>query len=307
MSHINLYNSMNFSEDVNKAICNISKDQRELLSIYKIGSSVENTPMLAINLGIGSKKILINATHHAREMISTILLLDQIQYILNLYKKNSSVDNINIRELLHKVTLVFVPLVNPDGADLVLNGKYFLSNQYKNMFYLQRNSFESWKSNIRGVDLNRNYPTKHPSNDTVNYPGPKGYTGPWYFSEPETSALKDLTEFCLFEGSISYHSSGEEIYWQFNQSKEEKNRDLQIAKKISEETTYNLLPEEEINLGNGYKDWFIENYKKPALTMEVSPYVGERKVPQKYYQQIFQQNKNVPIIFAREILNNSLN
>ena len=125
---------MNFSEDVNEAICNISKDQRELLSIYKIGSSVENTPILAINLGIGSKKILINATHHAREMISTILLLDQIQYILNLYKKNSSVDNINIRELLHKVTLVFVPLVNPDGADLVLNGKYFLSNQYKICF-----------------------------------------------------------------------------------------------------------------------------------------------------------------------------
>ena len=118
---------------------------------------------------------------------------------------------------------------------------------------------------------------------------------------------KGLDRIFLFEGSISYHSSGEEIYWQFNQSKEEKDRDLQIAKKISKETTYNLLPEEEVNLGNGYKDWFIENYKKPALTMEVSPYVGERKVPQKYYQQIFQQNKNVPIIFAKEILNNSLN
>ena len=100
---------MNFSEDVNEAICNISKDQRELLSIYKIGSSVENTPILAINLGIGSKKILINATHHAREMINTILLLDQIQYILNLYKTKSYIESINIRELQHKVTLVFVP------------------------------------------------------------------------------------------------------------------------------------------------------------------------------------------------------
>ena len=63
-----------------------------------------------------------------------------------------------------------------------------------------------------------------------------------------------------------------------------------------------MIEEPRPNRGNGYKDWFIENYKKPALTMEVSPYVGERKVPIKYYQRIFQQNKNVPIIFAKEVL-----
>ena len=302
MSNINLYKSMNFSEDVNKAICNLAKEYKEILCIYKIGSSVENTPILAINLGLGKKKILINATHHARELINTILLLDQIQYIVNLYETNASVKDISIRELLNEITFVFVPLVNPDGADLVLNGISSVSNQYINMFSLKREFFESWKSNIRGVDLNRNYPTGYPSSDTVNYPGSKGYTGPWYFSEPETCALKDLTESCLFEGSISYHSSGEEIYWEFNQLEEERCRDFQIAKIISEETGYALIEEPRPNRGNGYKDWFIENYKKPALTMEVSPYVGERKVPIKYYQRIFQQNKNVPIIFAREVL-----
>ncbi|WP_455539263.1 M14 family zinc carboxypeptidase [Terrisporobacter sp.] len=299
MGYINLYESQNFSQDVNETICNLARNNKDIISLYKIGLSVQGTPILAINLGFGDKKILINATHHARELMGTILLLDQIEYILNLYKNNLRVKGIYVRELLNQVKFVFVPLVNPDGADLVLNGISSVSNEYINSYYLRRNTFESWKSNIRGVDLNRNYLTKYPSHDTVKIPGAKGYGGYCYFSEPETCALKNLTEFALFDGAISYHSSGEEIYWQYNQLNIE--RDLHIAEKISKETTYSLVEEEEPVRGSGYKDWFIENYQKPSLTMEIAPYVGERKVPAKYYKKIFEQNKNVPFIFAREV------
>lgn len=282
----NLYKSMNFSQDVNEIICHIASKNRNLMTIYKIGSSVLNTPILAINVGFGKYKILINATHHARELINTLLLLDQIQYIANLYEHNCFVKDINIKKLLKEVTFVFVPLVNPDGADLVLRKK----------------SYECWKANIRGVDLNRNYPTKYPSTDIVNCPSSKNFGGYLYFSEPEVCALRDLSEYCLFEGSISYHSSGEEIYWQFNQDEEDFKRDFEIAKIISKETGYKLIEEDKPNEGSGYKDWFIENYHKPSLTMEVSPYVGERKVPIENYSKIFAENKNIPLIFAQKIL-----
>ena len=65
---------------------------------------------------------------------------------------------------------------------------------------------------------------------------------------------------------------------------------------------YNLEIEKEPVTGSGYKDWFVENYQKPGLTIEVSPYVGERKVPIENYKDIFERNKNVPILFAQEVL-----
>ena len=285
-SSINLYKCDDFSNSVNDEILDIRKYNKDIVSVDKIGLSIKRTPILSIKLGKGPIKVFINGTHHAREAITTVLILDQIKYILSLYKNNSYIYDISIKDILDKVTFIFVPLVNPDGADLVLSGN---------------KCYRNWKANVNGVDLNRNYPTTYPDQDTVLIPGFKGYPGLYSFSEPETIALKYLTEKYLFDGAISYHSSGEEIYWQFNQLNEE--RDLKIANKISKETNYTLLYEEKPNIGSGYKDWFIENYQKPSLTIEVSPYVGENKVPIENYKKIFQDNKNVPIIFANEILN----
>ena len=205
----------------------------------------------------------------------------------------------SIHKLLKYVTFVFVPLVNPDGADLVLNGGKFISPKYKYEPYLKEELFPRWKANIRGVDLNRNYPTKYPDDDSVTSPQYQLYKGPYYFSETETYALKCLTEKYLFDGTISYHSSGEVIFYQYNQL--DMQRDLEIASEISKETGYELEEENPPVTGSGYKDWFIENYEKPALTIEISPYVGEQKVPVENYREIFERNKNVPILFAQEV------
>ena len=298
-SYINLYQSSHFSKYVNEAIYNLQRQNKELLSVNKIGESVQGTPILSVVIGEGSTKILIQGTHHAREAITTILLLDQINYLLKLYEMDKCINNMSIDKLLKYVTFVFVPLVNPDGADLVINGGKHISPQYKCKPYLKEELFPRWKANINGVDLNRNYPTNYPADDSVNHPQYKLYKGPYYFSEPETKALKCLTEKYLFDGTISYHSSGEVIFYKFNQLNLE--RDLAIANKISKETGYELEDEKPPIIGSGYKDWFIENYEKPGLTIEVSPYVGEQKVPVENYRDIFERNKNVPILFAEEV------
>ena len=298
-SYINLYQSSHFSKGVNEAIYNICKHNKKLLSLNKIGESVQGTPILSITIGEGSTKILIQGTHHAREAITTILLLDQINHLLKLYKMDKSINNMSIDKLLKYVTFVFVPLVNPDGADLVIDGGKHVSSKYKYKPYLKEKLFPCWKANINGVDLNRNYPTKYPSDDSVTHPQYKLYKGPYCFSEPETYALKCLTEKYLFAGTISYHSSGDVIFYKYNQLNIE--RDLAIASKISKETGYVLEDEKQPITGSGYKDWFIENYEKPGLTIEVSPYVGEQKVPVENYRDILERNKNVPILFAQEV------
>ena len=117
---------------------------------------------------------------------------------------------------------------------------------------------------------------------------------------PYTKRRWDAINKYKFDGTISYHSSGEEIYWYYNQI--HTHRDFIIANEISKETGYKLVPNEVSNTGSGYKDWFIEQYEKPGLTIEVSPYVGPVKVPIENYNDIWQKNRNVPILFAQCVL-----
>ena len=298
-SFIHLYHARSFSSSINRAIYKLKKHYPNLLSLYEIGRSIQGTPILALYLGSGPIKLLIHGTHHAREAITTILILDQIQYLIGLYQKNTCIQDLSICTLLKQVTFVFVPLVNPDGADLVLNGETAISTKYKNCSYLQEKLFPSWKANIRGVDLNENYPTRYPAPNLNSSPSYQLYPGLYPFSEPETLALKRLTEKDLFAGTISYHSSGEEIYWYYNQ--ENTQRDLTIAQQIAQLTNYKLIPKKLPTTGSGYKDWFIETYHQPSLTIEIAPYIGPKKVPKKFYPYIFYKNKDVPIVFARFI------
>ena len=80
-SYINLYQSSHFSKSINEAIYNLCKHNENLLSLNKIGESVQGTPILSIIIGEGSTKILIQGTHHAREAITTILLLLNLHHL----------------------------------------------------------------------------------------------------------------------------------------------------------------------------------------------------------------------------------
>lgn len=142
--------------------------------------------------------MFINASHHAREYMTTALTLNQIETIAQAYEKNASIGNYNVRELLDEVSIWFAPLVNPDGVEYCING------------------YPEWKANITGVDLNRNYDARRDIFiDDPGKPSAENYPGGSGFSEPETKAMRDFCFNHNFDISISYHSAGEIIYWNF--------------------------------------------------------------------------------------------
>ncbi len=294
-----IYASPNFSKTVNKTILALEERYPNSISVFEIGKSVQGESILALEVGKGPKQILINATHHARESLTTVLTLDQIDYIAKLSEQNGVSGGSNVRALLDKVTIVFVPLLNPDGANLVLNGGQSISPEFQGKGHLKPSLYPSWKANINGVDLNVNYPTSRPGPVAKKWPSSEGYKGPTLLSEPETKQLVALCEERLFDGSISYHSSGEIIFWHFNQQNVA--RDQKIAQAVSKATGYRLVGKSNPTIGNGFKDWFVEKYQKPGLTIEISPYVGSKAVPISRYQSIWEKNKNVPIIFASQV------
>ena len=117
-----------------------------------------------------------------------------------------------------------MPMVNPDGVDLVLNGLDRSNPYYNDLIKWNNGSTDfskNWSANIRGVDLNHNYDAMwQKSKDAeksygVYGPGPSRYSGTAPESESESKAVADFTRKNNFRLVIAYHSQGEVIYWNF--------------------------------------------------------------------------------------------
>jgi len=134
--------------------------------------------------------------------------------------------------------------------------------------------------------------------DILNDPGKPAsmnYRGEAPFSEVETNIVKDLCQKYDFEISIAYHSAGEVIFWYAYQDEEQEKRDMAIAKEISYITGYRIDMTRKTS--GGMKDWFVQEYGKPGLTIEIgSPkYIGDFiQLPYSEYEKIWFSNRDIP-------------
>ncbi|MCL6585021.1 MAG: M14 family metallocarboxypeptidase [Anoxybacillus sp.] len=275
----------------------------DLIQVQIIGKSVEGRNIYAIKLGKGSKEIFMNASHHAREHITTNVLMEMLDTYAFAYNNFSKVDKYDARSILNRTSIWFVPMVNPDGVTLVQKGPKAVKNG-KLVLAINKGkrNFSAWKANIRGVDLNRQYNANWKDiSKKVKKTDYKNYKGPKPFSEPEVQALRQFTLAHKFEITISYHSSGEIIYWYFQQPKKYISRDQRLASMIAKQTGYSLVKPKKNPGGGGYKDWFISTFQKPGFTIEVAPYVGEKPVPLKLFPSIWKKNYTIGLMMANEV------
>jgi len=104
----------------------IEKLPKNLFTVAEVGKSVEGKSIFSIKIGNGKEKVLIWSQMHGNENTATIALLD----IFNFLSADDSFDDFR-KTIFSELTLYFVPMLNPDGAD-----------KYK-------------RENAIGIDLNR--------------------------------------------------------------------------------------------------------------------------------------------------------
>jgi len=133
------------------------------------------------------------------------------------------------------------------------------------------------------VDLNLNYPAgweqavKNKMKKGINSPGSRDYPGPNAISEIETKNMINFTKINNFDMTISLHSQGQEIYWDYLNKKIEKA--YEIGKKFEKVSGYILTSPHYNSSFAGYKDWFIKEFNKPGYTIEIGK--GEEGKPLK--------------------------
>lgn len=235
------------------------------LKIDTIGRSWDDRNIYSISTFFNEKKdwIIIQGAIHAREHLSTDFIIFLAEIIDKNYLYFESLDDFP--------NICFVPMVNPDGVEIVYFGKDKIKNNIlqKNISnIIKNNNYKLFKSNARGVDLNNNFDAKFELHEGACEPNFQGFRGEYAISEKETQALCDLTIKIKPIFTISYHLKGEEIYYDFYQQEEQLNRDRKIAELVAKANNYSIKSVQNISFG-GYKDWCISKLNIPSLTIEL--------------------------------------
>ena len=262
------------------------------LEIEQLARSAYGRPIWAVTVGEGERRVLYSAAHHANEWLTATVLLKFIQDYAEALQNDGEIGGIQARALYQTASISLIPLVNPDGVDLVTGAATEdereqareLSEFYPNIPFPV-----GWKANLEGVDLNLQYPAGWLMAREIKFsqgytrPGPRDYVGRAPLSQIEAQALSDFTERIDPALVIAWHSQGQVIYWQYGGIEVPGARDL--AERFAAVSGYRLEDTPYNSSFAGYKDWFIQSYRRPGFTVEVG--TGENPLPVEQFDEIY--------------------
>lgn len=282
----------------------MEKDLEKLLYKHKgkihidsMGKSWDKREIYRIAVGRpdAARKILFTGAIHGREYITARLLIKQTeQFLESISKSGKDYEN---------TTVYVIPMVNPDGVALCHRGAEGIRDKKlrQEILKIKRQDakkkadceyFIRWKANARGVDLNRNFDAfwgKYESGNSS--PSSEKYKGEYPESEIETKLLTNFTRKEKFSATVSYHSSGEVIYWDFGQRGELREKTEKMAKGVSYVTGYKIEDGWDQTDPAGYKDWAVLKMEIPSVTIEIGK--GDSPLLQDEFPQIWEKNKHV--------------
>ena len=256
-------------------------------------------------IGNGPRKVIYTAAWHANEWITTPVLLKFVEEFAEALKNGGEIFGTNAGELAAKATIYTVPMVNPDGVDLVTGVIRPESREYENAAEIGENfpaiPFpEGWKANLNGVDLNLQFPAgwlrarEIKFSQGFNRPAPRDYVGRAPLNQRESRALAGYTEYIDPALILAYHSQGKEIYWTFLDYEVPGAREL--GEKLAQVSGYTLTEPAEISSYAGYKDWFIKDFRRPGYTIEVGS--GTNPLPLSQFNEIYRDNLGILVSAA---------
>lgn len=274
------------------------------ISAGEIGKSAMGRPLWRLGIGSGENRVMYNGAHHANEWITTPLLLKFAEELAAAYAKKDEIYNVSARELLSYAAIHIVPAVNPDGIDLV-TGELQSGNEFdraRNIAadYPQFDFPAGWKANIRGTDLNLQYPAGWEQAKRNKYaqgivsPAPADFVGSHPLAAPESAAMYAATLSLQPNLILAYHTQGEVIYWQYSDLEPAGSRE--IAETLSSVSGYAVEETPYASAFAGYKDWFIQDFDRPGYTIEAG--LGTNPLPIKDFDGIYRRNLGILTLAA---------
>lgn len=283
----------------------------DIISLDTAGRSVEGRDLTLIKLGRGERKIILCGCHHAREYITSAYLMKMAEEYSKAYLNPGRSGKYDVRKILSQICTYIVPMINPDGVNLVINGPEAVRDkQAVSAMAMLKGTYREWKSNINGVDLNRQYPAEWEKKyDETGGPASESYKGLSPATEPEVKAMIELSKTHDFILAASFHAKGNTIYWADKGTAHLISGAKDMAKRLSKLTKYSLMPisEDPSIYAAGYENWFRLEFLRPAFCIELTPY-NDTDVPhndKKFDTLVWKNAKYIGLFLAAEAIDNS--
>lgn len=204
----------NYAE-LGKRLDQIVKNSQGKVAVDVVGTSNQGRNIYKATVGTGDKVILIQSEIHGNEPTGTEAILSILQYL-----GGNSPEAQKIRE---EVTLVTLPKMNPDAAELNRRGNDMTWENVVEAFPQLKDALPSWNyytyknsyfdySSRPGFDVNRDF------NPDLNYVPkaedfPAKSSEPGWFITPEAQTVRDvykslLDEFGKVDVFIDMHHQG---------------------------------------------------------------------------------------------------
>lgn len=271
----------------------------------QLATTAFGRPIYAMVIGTGKRKVIYSASHHANEWITTPVLLKFAEEYAEAIRSDGTIFQQPARLLSGDTTIYIVPMVDPDGVDLVTGALQPGDEQYERALLFAKKypniPFPSgWKANLNGVDLNLNYPAGWLMAREIKFrqgytsPAPRDYVGRAPLTQIETQALYDYTQRISPDLVLAFHTQGKVIYYKYGDidvpgAEELAQRFADVSGYSLEDTPYN-------SSFAGYKDWFIQEFRRPGYTIEVGS--GTNPLPLSQFDEIYKDNLGILVTAA---------
>ena len=300
-----------------------------------IGRSVLGREIPFIKVGDGRFNIIVQAAIHAREYATASIAMMQIQYLATLD--------------LGDFCFYFVPMSNPDGVDICIDGLDSVDSKYirhklstivpnkqekivanrdfsdlksnvnlvdfdsNNAFddlnsninlvdIDSKNAFGDFKANANCVDLNCNFDARWGMGDSnIFYPDTENFVGNFAGDQPETRALMRLCHILNPVATMSYHSRGRIIYWDFFAEPERAARDQKFAEALAVSARYQVGSSQDSSAG-GFKDWCVQHLQIPSFTIEFFDEDEKYPISQDQIINEFLRTRDMPVVLMESLL-----
>ncbi len=243
------------------------------LQLERLGKTSMGREILALKIGSKPAYTLYAAAFHGKERITAAVALRFAERICEAITVGGTVSGISARRMFSDRGLIIIPMVNPDGCDIAINGAKACLQSGEKIAKLCSGRYCDWNANGRGVDINRNFDAGWQlqrdidSADGFTSACPTRYGGSRPESEAETAALTSLCRRTNIACVMALHTQGEEIYWRYGEKTPAYSE--RMARILGASSGYTVAEPSDKAAHAGFKDWFINEFSRPGFTVEL--------------------------------------
>ncbi len=191
------------------------------ISLIPVAKSRMGRDVIALCAGkpVGANIILGGFSGNDILSVKTVMIFAKRYFSALFSEKQSELCEVNIKRASAERGAIFVPCINPDGAEIFSKGAAYAPGWLRKSIPFSGDKTADYKANAAGVEIERNFDydfenrRKKEGLHSLAVKSPSLYSGKKAFSEPEAAGLRDLLKKCRPNLICSISSGAGEILW----------------------------------------------------------------------------------------------